>query len=720
MSAVALGPGTDDSLWARVCGARYRLRSQVGIYRHRYRGQDWYVLQDPVTLRQFRISEAAYRFLDSLDGKTRVSEAWERLVGESRLLRIERKELLALLAQLHAADLLDSDHPADVDGLLRRRGQQLRQRRRNRWLRPLAIRIPILDPDAFLGRVLPLVRPIFRRGTLWVWVGLMTWALALSAINWTALETYGASRLSDPRNLLLMALVYPLVKGLHEFGHAIAAKRWGGEVHEMGVLILVLMPIPYVDASSASTFAAKGKRIVVAAAGILVETTLAALALMLWLQSPPGLARDIAFDVMVVSGVSTLLFNANPLLRYDGYYVLSDALEIPNLATRAVRYYHYLGRRYLLGLGGAISPATAPGERTWFLVYGAASTLYRVTITLGIALYLATKYLVVGVLLAIWALAVQLVSPLLRLVNFLLFSPGLTGRRGRALIVAASVLLSVITPLYLLPLQQTFLAEGVVQPDEQAMVRAGTEGFVARVFHHSGQVIAAGEALLTLRNEQIQTRIELLRAQLAELKARLSAESLGDRVQAEILRTQIGELHGELAYERFQAEQLTVRSPGEGALYLPRGTDLGGRLVRKGELLGFVLAPRPVTLRVVVPQAAIEELSTELSRAAVLVPGHLEQSLPGTVLSVVPQASDALPSPALGTRGGGAIMVDARDQAGVKTLQRVFEVDISVPYHEGLRFMGSRVYVRFELGSRTLARRGYEALRRLFMDRLKS
>lgn len=720
MSAGCPGPDIADPLWARVSGARYRLRDQVGVSRHRYRGQDWYVLQDPVALRQYRVSEAAYRFLRALDGRRTVSDAWDRLVREPRGHGLERQALLALLAQLHAAELLASDHPADIDALLRRHGQQIDQQRRNRWLRPLAIRIPILDPDPLLERALPLVRPIFRPMTLWIWAGLMVLALALSAIHWTALHSYGASRLSDPHNLLLMALVYPLVKALHEFGHAFAAKVWGGGVHEMGVLLLVLMPIPYVDASSASTFADKRRRIVVAAAGILVETTLAAVALLFWLQLQPGLARDLSFDLMVVAGVSTLLFNANPLLRYDGYYVFSDALEIPNLATRAARYYRYLARRHLLGLEGTVSPATAPGERGWFLVYGAASTVYRIMITLGIALYLATQYLVVGVVLAIWALVAQLVLPLLRLAHFLCFSPTLAGRRGRGLAIAGALLLALVVPLYLLPVQQSLLAEGVVRPDEQAMVRARAEGFVAQVYHHSGASIVPGQALLTLRNEQVRTRIEVLRAQLAELEARLSAEAMGDRVQAGILKAQLAELREELAQERGLAEDLTVRSPGEGRLYLPHGLDLPGHLVHKGELLGYVVAPRPVSLRVVVSQAAIKGLRTELRRVSVLIPGHLGRPLPGTVLGVVPQANDALPSPALGSRGGGAIRVDARDRAGLKTLQRVFELDISVPYHRALRFVGRRVYVRFELGSGTLARRGYETLRRLFMDRLES
>ena len=192
----------------------------------------------------------------------------------------------------------------------------------------------------------------------------------------------------------------------------LAVKRWGGEVHEMGIMLLVFMPLPYVDASSSSVFRDKHKRMLVGAAGILTELFLAAIATFVWFAVETGTVRDIAYDVMLIGGISTLLFNGNPLLRFDGYYVLADAIEIPNLAQRANRYYGYLIQRYLFARADVSSPVSAPGERSWFLFYGPASAVYRLFILATIVLFLAEEYLVAGVLLGLVAVILQIVVPL--------------------------------------------------------------------------------------------------------------------------------------------------------------------------------------------------------------------------------------------------------------------------------------------------------------------
>ena len=144
----------------------------------------------------------------------------------------------------------------------------------------------------------------------------------------------------------------------------------------MGVMLLVFTPVPYVDATASTAFSDKYRRMVVAGAGIMVELLLAAVAMWAWAGLAPGLARDAAFDVMLIGAGSTLLFNGNPLLRFDGYHVLADAVEIPNLGIRSNRYLLYLGQRWLLGLRDVRSPVTTPGERPWLIVYGIASAIY--------------------------------------------------------------------------------------------------------------------------------------------------------------------------------------------------------------------------------------------------------------------------------------------------------------------------------------------------------
>ena len=229
----------------------------------------------------------------------------------------------------------------------------------------------------------------------------------------------------------MLLIAYPAVKALHELGHAYAIKRWGGEVHEIGLMFLVFMPVPYVDASDSLSFPSKWKRAFVASAGILVEALLAAIAMIVWESAESGMVRAFAFNVMLIGGVSTLFFNGNPLLRFDGYYVLSDIIEIPNLGRRANQYLGYALQKYLLGADPPTNPATAPGEPAWFLFYAIASFVYRLFIFTAIVLLVASKFFSLGIFLAIWTLFLMFGLPLLKHSWFLFTAPSLRRHRDR-------------------------------------------------------------------------------------------------------------------------------------------------------------------------------------------------------------------------------------------------------------------------------------------------
>src|SRR5262249_17555553 len=274
-------------------------------------------------------------------------------------------------------------------------------------------------------------------------------------------------------NLLVLSLVFPLIKALHELGHASATKAGGGEVHDLGVIMLVLLPVPYVDASAASVFKSKYRRAVVGAAGMLVELFVAAIAFYLWLLVEPGIVRAVLFNVMVIASVSTLIFNGNPLLRYDAYYILCDLIEMPNLSARALRYWAYLAERYALGVREAEGPIASRGEKAWFVCYGLASTAYRILVTVFIALFIATRFFIIGVLLAGWALVAMAVLPVARALGHVVASPRLRKRRRRALVVTFGSIAVALVLVVAVPLPYHSDAEGVVWLPGQALVRAG-------------------------------------------------------------------------------------------------------------------------------------------------------------------------------------------------------------------------------------------------------
>ena len=705
-------------LWERMAGLRLHLRDTVSVHEHRYRGRHWYLLRDTLGKQQYRLSQGVYQLIARLDGRQTLAEAYARFTAGRSTQVDPQPELLSTLTQLHAAGLLAADSLKDVGPLIAQQRQQRRKRNLSRWLRLLSPRMPLVDPDAFLGRTLPWVRWFFHPAALAVWLLLAGVAGLQALMHWDALALYGAQRLDDPQSWLLLVCVYPLVKGLHELGHGFAAKSSGAEVNEMGVTLLVFLPVPYVDASAASVLESKYRRMLVGAAGIIVELLLAALAMFAWLQLSDGLLREAAFAVMLIGGVSTLLFNGNPLLRFDGYYVLSDAIEIPNLATRAARYYGYLTRRYLLGIAAERAPNTASGERRWLLFFGAASTLYRLSITIGIALFLIAVVPTLGVVMAAWLLTAQLALPVGRQLNFLFFSPALAGRRLRALLTVGGLITGGLLLLALVPVPSSTKADGVVLLPEQAIVRAGVDGFLDRQLVVHGGEVRRGDVLFVLSNRQLEADIAVLEARVAELGARHDAVAFDDRLARDIHAERLYEARRELSELQERRDRLTVSSPGDGLLQVPHTGDRLGRLVSQGDLLAYIADESDARVRVVATQEDASRIRESVESIRVRPAGVGAGIVEGRLLQEVPAASDTLPSAVLGSRGGGAIQVDARDERGLKTLHKVFAFDIAVPFNTATQYVGSRAYVRFEHPARPLLARWYDSGRRLLMEQI--
>ena len=320
--------------WYRVAELQPRLRSHVRIHRHHYRGDLWYVLEDRVSRKVHRFNPVAHYLIGLMDGRRTVQEIWDNAITKFGDDAPTQEEMIRLLGQLHSSEVLQTEVTPDLAELMRRAKRSTRKTWLQNLMSPLSIRIPLFDPDSALERWLPWYRPLFGWFGACLWCAVVGTALFAGASHWRELTEDITSHALAPQNLVIMWLTFPVLKLLHEFGHACATKAWGGEVHEMGVMLLVLMPIPYVDASAASAFRQTSHRATVGAAGMIVELFVAAIALLLWLEIEPGIVRAVLYNVMLIAGISTVVFNANPLLRYDGYYILADLIQIPNLRAR--------------------------------------------------------------------------------------------------------------------------------------------------------------------------------------------------------------------------------------------------------------------------------------------------------------------------------------------------------------------------------------------------
>lgn len=700
--------------WYRVANLTPRLRDHVQIHRHDYRGQVWYLLQDLATGRAHRFSPGAHALIGMFDGKRTLDEIWHQAVELMGDDAPSQDEALGLLAQLHGVDALQTNLPPDSAELLRRAEKQAKQKVASRMRSPLAIRIPLWDPDRFLVATLPWVAPLFSRWAMVLWVLLVGYAGFTAAQHWEALTENLSDRVLSAQNLVLLYFIYPIVKGIHELAHGYAIRRWGGEVHELGIMLLVFMPVPYVDASASSAFRPKHQRMVVAGAGIMTELTLAAIAMLLWTVIEPGVVRTIAYNVMLIGGVSTVLFNGNPLLRFDGYYVLADGVEIPNLAPRSNGYLGYLFRRWVFGQREAVSPVRAPGEPAWFVSYGLAAMIYRLFILSAIVLFVASQFFFVGVLLALWAVYTGVFSPVFTTLGKLLTDPGLNRRPGRTRVALAAIAGVLVCIVFLLPLPFGGRAEGVIWIPEDAHVRAGVDGFVAEVSVLGGDPVAAGTTVLRLTDPVLRARASVLQARVRELEHRVDAELFQDRVAADLSRAELEATRLDLADVERRLDQLQVRAARSGRIVVPEAGDLPGRFVTQGQLVAYVAESPVPTIRVTVPQEDAALVARRLQGVEVVIADTDFEVLPARLSRLVPGGTDRLAHPALGSGGGGRIAVEPGDETGRTTLERVFELDLVLREPAPLR-IGQRVHVRFDFGSDSLFNQLWRALRQLFL-----
>jgi putative peptide zinc metalloprotease protein len=704
--------------WPMVKNLRPCLRRHVKAYPQDYRGERWYVLRDEANGHHLRFNRRAYEFIGRLDSDLTVEQARQQAslsLGEDSL---SQDEVIQLLTHLFASESLRSGIPVAAKEFFNRYKNDSSQRKKRALMNPLSIRIPLLDPDRFLNQTLSWVRPVFSRAAAFVFCFVVGLASLLVLANFSDIISAVNSDILRPHNLVILGLLFPIIKTCHEFGHAYAVKLWGGEVHEMGITVLVLMPIPYVDASAAWTFRERRKRVLVGAMGILVEIFLAALALMVWFTVEPGLVKDAAFNLFLIGSVSTVLFNANPLLKFDGYFILQDLIEIPNLASRASRYYRYLLQHYLFGLRHVRSPVACSGERRWFISYALLAFFYRFFVLAILVLFLAQEYLFIGVALATWAIFLQILLPLFKGIVYLLVGHQVIGHRPRATLVTTVLIVSTACFLFFYRLPLTTSAQGIVWLPDQAQLYVATEGFVSEVLVQSGEPLQSGQLVMRMRSPELDKRMAVLEAEYKIIVIRQSVARLEDLVQAGIYAEEKALIESKLKSLREQYAELDVYSGASGVFVTPNQKPLKGSYLRQGELIGYVVNSRRLIVQAVVPHSDIGLLRENTQKVSLRLAERPENVIGSKIIHETPGGSMQLPSVALGVTGGGSVAVKATDGDGLATTEKVFRVDLALPESHKVSGLGERVYIRFDHGKQSLAHQWLRSARQLLLSRL--
>jgi putative peptide zinc metalloprotease protein len=405
-------------------------------------------------------------------------------------------------------------------------------------------------------------------------------------------------------------------------------------------------------------------------------------------------------------------------MRYDGYYILIDLIEIPNLAARSARLWQALVDKYAFRVADTRIPAGVPGELKWLLFYAPAGFAYRMSVQFGIALFLAGRFFFIGVILALWSVVTGVVMPVFKSLKYVATSRTLQKRRVHAVGLAAGLVTAVVLGLAVVPFPLYTVSEGVIWLPDNAILRAGTDGFVRRLLLPPDTVVQTGDALIESEESQLRANVETLRWRVEELKSVLDATRFKDRASAELAAIDLASTQSELARERERADRLIARSAADGTFVLAKSEDLPGRFFRQGEVLGYVVPASSNIVRVVVPQDDIELVRNSLRGLTVKLGGRVTETYRARLIREVPGGSSELPSKALSTTGGGMVAVDPGDREGRKALQRFFQFDIELPTDAATIAFGSRVYARFEHEREPLSFQLFRRLRQLFLARL--
>ncbi len=706
-----------------------------------YRGQAYWTIKDPVASRFYQLREEERFILGLLDGRLSLDEIVSRFEVRFAPRRLKRTELAGFLALLHREGLVAASALGQGEQLLARE----QTRRRQAWLAALAnvlaIRLPGINPDRALSAAMPWLGWLFSPACLGLAIILMIAAIIVVSVNFGVLierlprfgEFFG------PGNWLWLAVSLALVKTLHELGHAVTCKRFGGEVNRLGVMLLVFTPALYCDVSDAWMFRSKWRRIAVSAAGVAVELVLAAIATLVWSMTQPGGINALALNVMFVCSVGTLLINGNPLLRYDGYYVLADWLGTPNLQQQSAAAI----RRGLAWLfaGVTLDQPRLLAEPGPFLLwtYAALSLIYRGIVIVGILWFVDAVLRPLGlgmvsVLIAVVVLVSVASGPVVRAATFLHSPQSRRQIDRRRLAVSLLALAVVLAAVAMIPLPARVTAPVVTRPIGARQVFVTTAGVLASS-REPGEHVAAGQPVAQLVNRRLELEVAELASRESQQQLHVAHLALLQHRQPELAdrlpaaEERLADLGGQLAQKRRELARLTLLAPIAGTVLPPppQVIESGGERLaafagtpQEPPNQGCYLAAGTLVCTVADPTrseavAIVEQADLATLREGQTVRLALHQ-LPGTLLAgqvqeIARLESDELPPQVIAER---MIPLRAGRDGRAEPVHTYYQATIALAPHDHKLLAGAAGWAKITVDPLPLWLRAYRGLRGTF------
>jgi putative peptide zinc metalloprotease protein len=716
---------------SRPVGLRYR--GDLVTNRQVYQGQAWYVVKDPIGLSYYRFRPEEYALLEMLDGEASLEDLKDSFEARFPPRRITVDEVSRFVSTLHRSGLVIGDRAGQGPQLNERRRQRVWSEWKN-WLRSImCLRFRGIDPDWILNKLNPWFGWLYSPPALMIAVAYIFTALMLVLVNF---ETF-RSKLPEfhqffaSGNWFYLAAALGITKVIHEFGHGLSCKYYGGECHEMGFMLLVFTPCLYCDVSDSWMLPSKWKRMMIGAGGMYIELILASTATFLWWNSHEGLFNQMCLNVMFVSSVSTLLFNANPLMRFDGYYILSDMLEIPNLRTKSSTSLSRLAKKWCLGVKLQDDPFLPKRHQGLFALYSIASTIYMWVLMISIFMFVWNamkpyRMEAIGRMLALFGIYGLIVRPITGIYKFL----KVPGRRDEVkslnMTITGVVVALIAAAICFIPLPQRVWCPAELRPRGEETVYVTVDGRLEDILVEANDRVSEGDELATFSNIDLELQIAELEGQESGYRARLASlerERFTDSAAGMEIRTveeSLKSVEEQLAKKRKYQRELVLKAPRSG-LVLPAETvderpDPSGRLpgwsgsalakknigatFAEGTVLCMVGDPDHFEAVMIVDQSEVEFVQSE-QRVDLKLDAFPFETFRGAVDEIA-ETHIEVGSERLSVKAGGSVPTTTDEMGREVPISTSYEVLMQVDDVENVLTPGMRGTARIEVGNRTV------------------
>ena len=643
--------------------ARLRLKDSLRFTMRQSGGSITYIVEDDVTGRFFRVGLAQYTFMTMLDGKRTISTA---LMKSATLLRehaFDENEAANLCKWAIESGLVESEVGNSAARRLEQHEQQQKQKMLS-YLNPMMIRIPIFNPDSIVTTFSRFVNFLISPLGAIIWLAVVIFGFLQLLAHWDAFVTNRVSSFSA-EDFIWIGLTWVVLKLVHELAHSLVCKKFGGRVATCGILVLLMIPMPYVDVTSSWRFENKWKRILTSAAGMLSEIFMAAIACYVWVKSEPGPIQYHAGNVIITASLHTLLFNINPLMRFDGYYMLADWLEIPNLSPS--------GRQWLKGIFTWMyfGKKPTPLKETAFRglaarIYGVLAMLWFFSISIGLSLAASGLIEGFGLIVALIGIVMWAGIPLFNLCKYTLLGTD-TDRPNRVWFATAMLLTVCIVGgfLYACPSPSVVSAPVVIEYESFSVVRSNGAGFAKSIHVVDGQLVEKGDLLVTLENPELRQELNSLAIDIEISKLRINSffnQNKISQVQIE-QESLVSQIKRKEELEQ-RVDDLIILAPQSGQV-LARDLHVStGRHFTPGTEILSIGQPGEIQAVALTQQNDIEWVTANPeAEVELLIWGrHKDCIIPGKISLINPRARDDLPHEAFAATVGGPLAVAPRNQ----------------------------------------------------------